>query len=73
MTLTLFSLMISTTLHASITQESLEIQATETTTKVPYSLMSTEELQKEVERLSQKEELPFEMGLELIERWGGRL
>ena len=31
--------------------------------------MTTEELQKEVERLSIKGELPFDTGLLLIERW----
>lgn len=31
--------------------------------------ISTAELQKEVERLSQEGKLPFEMGLELFKRW----
>lgn len=34
-----------------------------------YSDMSTKQLQKEVERLSQNGDLPFPMGIELIKRW----
>lgn len=34
-----------------------------------YSKMSTTELQKKVELLSKSGELPFLMGLELINRW----
>lgn len=34
-----------------------------------YTQMSTAALQQEVERLSQKDMLPFPMGLELIKRW----
>lgn len=34
-----------------------------------YKDMSTVQLQAEVERLSSEDKLPFEMGLELIERW----
>ncbi|CAA6810089.1 MAG: Unknown protein [uncultured Sulfurovum sp.] len=34
-----------------------------------YTQMSTVELQIEVERLSNKGILPFEMGLELLKRW----
>ena len=37
-----------------------------------YNKMSTRQLQIEVERLSQNGELPFPMGLELIERWSER-
>jgi len=35
----------------------------------PYVIMTTPELQAEVEKLSQKGELPFEMGIELMKRW----
>jgi len=45
----------TTLIHASTTQS--------------YSIMSTQELQIEVERLSNAGNLPFEMGLELIQRW----
>jgi hypothetical protein len=34
-----------------------------------FKKMSTTELQIEVERLSAKNKLPFEMGLELMNRW----
>ena len=34
-----------------------------------FTKMSTTELQIEVERLSAKDQLPFEMGLELMKRW----
>ncbi len=34
-----------------------------------YSMMSTVELEKEVENLSISGALPFEMGLEFIKRW----
>jgi len=34
-----------------------------------YATMSTMQLQQEVERHSLDEDLPFEMGLELMKRW----
>jgi len=34
-----------------------------------YRMMSTVELEKEVEQLSISGELPYEMGLELLKRW----
>jgi len=34
-----------------------------------YSMMSTVELEEEVEQLSMNGDLPFEMGLELMKRW----
>jgi hypothetical protein len=34
-----------------------------------YQYMSTTQLEKEVEQHSLNEDLPFEMGLELIKRW----
>jgi len=45
---------------------------TDTSSQTVYTNMSTIQLQIEVERLSQKGELPFPMGLELIERWTQR-
>ena len=39
------------------------------TTQNAYSKITTTELQKKVEHLSQIGKLPFEMGLELIRRW----
>lgn len=43
----------------------LNVVSSETT----YSNMSTIQLQEEVEKLSQKGDLPFSMGMELIKRW----
>ena len=34
-----------------------------------YSMMSTVELEKEVEQLSVNGDLPFKMGIELMKRW----
>ena len=34
-----------------------------------YQSMSTVELEKEVERLTVKGNVPFEMGMELLKRW----
>ena len=45
---------------------------TDISSQTAYTNMSTIQLQIEVERLSQKGELPFTMGLELIERWTQR-
>jgi hypothetical protein len=41
----------------------------EESTQKSFSTMSTQELQVEVEKLSQVGKLPFEMGLELMKRW----
>ena len=43
--------------------------ATEMVPEINYNNLSTQELEKEVERLSQSGNIPFTMGLELIERW----
>ena len=45
---------------------------TDTSPQTTYKDMNTKQLQIEVERLSQNGELPFPMGLELIERWTER-
>jgi len=37
--------------------------------EISYQEMSTAELQKDVERLSQNGDVPFPMGMELIKRW----
>ncbi len=42
---------------------------TDTSSQTTYSNMSTTQLQIQVEKLSQKGELPFPMGMELIQRW----
>ena len=45
------------------------LQHNHTLTEKTYHDMSMIELQEEVEELSQDGDLPFDMGLELIERW----
>lgn len=40
--------------------------------EINYQEMSTVELEQKVERLSQNGELPFPMGLELMNRWSQR-
>ena len=42
---------------------------TETTSFSQVKNMSTEQLQKEVERLSQRGEVSLELGMELMKRW----
>ena len=54
------SLLCVTTTFASTSQ---------TTINNEYSALSTLELEKQVEKLSNTGELPFEMGLELMKRW----
>jgi hypothetical protein len=51
------TLLTATLSHANITNTNA------------YMSMTTQELQSEVEKLSQEGNLPFEMGLELLERW----
>jgi cell division protein FtsL len=63
---------VLTLLTATITSAStalIHTKATLVLTTKPYSIMSTQELQIEVEKLSQSGNLPFEMGLELMKRW----
>ncbi|WP_373032427.1 hypothetical protein [Sulfurovum sp.] len=45
------------------------LNLSDTSTQITYSNMSTMELQEEVEKLSQNEDVPFPMGMELIKRW----
>ena len=64
LTLALASL-FSTTVYASDTQVKSDCMHE----KKSYKDMSTAALQKEVERLTIKGDVPFEMGLELMNRW----
>jgi len=48
------------------------VELNNTFPEVSYQEMDIEELQKEVERLSQNGDLPFPMGMELIKRWAQR-
>lgn len=45
------------------------LHPTHTFVKNTYQHMSITELQEEVEKLTQKGDLPFDMGLELMKRW----
>lgn len=48
------------------------VELNNTFPEVSYQEMNIEELQKEVERLSQNGDLPFPMGMELMKRWAQR-
>ena len=52
------SLLVSTFTFASATKDT-----------TLYSSMETVELQRQVELLSKKDAVPFQMGMELIKRW----
>ncbi|PHS35312.1 MAG: hypothetical protein COB07_13280 [Sulfurovum sp.] len=45
------------------------VELNHTLPEITYQDISTAELQKEVERLSQNGDLPFPMGMELMKRW----
>lgn len=57
------SIITLTTANASICGNAEETASTS------YAHMTTAELQEAVEKLSEENRLPFEMGLELIKRW----
>ncbi len=61
-TITILSLFTLGILYANNSNKKADKQ-------IDYKKMSTTELQIEVERLSNAGKLPFEMGLELINRW----
>lgn len=66
----LFFLMTATTVHASKKENIVSMGIdTETISFSHVDNMSTEQLQKEVERLSQRGEVSLELGIELIKRW----
>jgi hypothetical protein len=69
-TLLLLSIMTATMAHANTKQNvvSMGIE-TETISFTHVENMSTEQLQKEVERLSQRGEVSLELGMELMKRW----
>ena len=58
------SLITGTIIYATVL-----VQFEQIPVEKPYQEMSITELQENVETLSQKGELPFNMGLELMERW----
>jgi len=68
--LLLLSIMTATMAHASKKENvvSMGIE-TETVSFSHVNHMSTEQLQKEVERLSQRGEVSLELGMELMKRW----
>ena len=66
----LFFLMTSTMANASQKENIVSMGIdTETTSFSSVDNMSTEQLQKEVERLSQRGEVSLELGMELMKRW----
>lgn len=58
---------ITQTIALSLLSVTLTFASINNDTK--YSMMSTVELEKKVEKLSLNGDLPFEMGMELIKRW----
>ncbi len=48
------------------------VELNNTLPEISYHEMPTAELEKKVERLSQNGDLPFPMGVELIQRWTQR-
>lgn len=48
------------------------VELNNTLPEITYQEMSTVELEKKVERLSQNGDLPFPMGVELMKRWAQR-
>lgn len=48
------------------------VELNHTFPEVKYQEINTVDLQKEVERLSQSGDLPFPMGMELVQRWTQR-
>lgn len=69
-TMILLFIMTATMSHAS-KKENIENMGVdrETTSFSHVDSMSTEQLQKEVERLSQRGEVSLELGIELMKRW----
>ena len=68
--LLLLSLTTATMAHASKKENIVSMGVdTETTSFSHVDNMSTEQLQKEVERLSQRGEVSLELGMELMKRW----
>jgi len=69
-TLLLLSIMTATVAQASKKENVVSMGIdTETTSFTHVENMSTEQLQKEVERLSLRGEVPLELGMELMKRW----
>ena len=69
-TMILLFIMTATVAHAN-TKKNIESMGidTETTSFTHIDNMSTEQLQKEVEKLSQRGEVSLELGMELMKRW----
>jgi len=69
-TMILFFILTATTAYASQKENVVSMGIdTETTSFSHIDNMSTEQLQKEVERLSQRGEESLAMGIELMKRW----
>lgn len=69
-TMILLFIMTATMSHASQKENIVSMGIdTETKSFSHVDSMSTEQLQKEVERLSQRGEVSLELGIELMKRW----
>ena len=69
-TMILLFIMTATVAHASQKENVVSMGIdTETTSFSHADSMSTEQLQKEVERLSQRGEVSLALGMELMKRW----
>ena len=69
-TMILLFIMTATVAHTSPKENVVSMGVdTETTSFSHVDNMSTEQLQKEVERLSQRGEVSLELGMELMKRW----
>ena len=69
-TMILLFIMTATVAYASQKENVVRMGIdTETTSFSHADSMSTEQLQKEVERLSQRGEVSLELGMELMKRW----
>ena len=60
----------ASTTRLNVSGMGMQTEATKfSTVDTSYSTMSTKELEKEVERLTVRGNVPFEMGIELMKRW----
>ncbi len=64
------TIIFASTTRMNVTSMGITSETTEfTNINTEYTHMSTNELEKEVERLTLSGNVPFEMGMELMKRW----
>ena len=64
------TMMFASDMRINVTSMGIKSQTNEFSgMQTMYEKMSTSELEKEVERLTLKGNVPFEMGVELMKRW----